>query len=445
MQKKLMKKSLLAVFAMSTVASVAHADVAVFGNDKIDVEVYGILDAAVGHVQHSLSVDPQFPGSVNPISPVKIKGTPSSVTGVFNGGISDSRIGVKGGMDLGNDMKAFFTLEEGINLPTGQANDAAAALASNAGPAGSATTASANSSLNGQFFNRLAFVGLSDGQLGSVALGRNDAPMYDIAKKYDPVQNADLLGPLGFSGSIGGGGGVSENKRIDSSLKYTNKIGPVNFGALYKFGGIAGAASAGSGFTLNGGYEEGNFGVQAAYQTFKDAVKGASGTVANTVAVTVLDTKAFMIAARYNFGAATAKIGYETYTLSAPSKTLNTAAPFGFSYYGQTIDPTPGKGVTNFSSAPQTTNLGWVGGDYNFTEKFNLAAGLYDISLQQSGDSKQLSGDQRILSLLADYHFTKSFDAYAGLMYSSFSGDQYPSATYYQSNSIVAAGVRFKF
>ena len=440
MQKKLMKKSLLTVLVMSTVASAAHADVAVLDNGKVNVEVYGILDSAVGHVQHSLSVDPQFAASVNPVSPVKNNGTvPSSVTGMFNGAMQDSRIGVKGSVDLGNDMKGFFTLEEGFNLPTGQVNDAAAAMASNS-PTATATTASANSSLNGQVANRQAFAGLSDAKWGSIAVGRNYAPMYPLVKAYDPVPS-DLFSPIGFSGTYGGGGGVSENTRVDSSLKYTNKVGSFNFGTLYKFGGTAGATSAKSGFTLDGGYEEGSFGVQAAYQAFNDALKGAPGAVANTVTVTNYDTKAFMIAAKYKFNdAATAKFGYETYTLSAPSEAIATAA---FSYYGKTINA-----PTNFSSAPQTTHIVWVGGDYNLTEKLNLAVGLYDVSLQQSDDLVQKSGDQRYLSLLADYHLTKALDTYAGLMHASFSGNAFPTtgaSAIYSSNLVSAVGVRFKF
>ncbi len=444
--KMKMKKSLLAVLVMSTFASAAHADVAVSGSDKINVEVYGILDAAIGHVQHSLSVDPQFAPSVNPVTPVKTS-VPSSVTGMFNGGMQDSRIGVKGSVDIGNDMKGFFTLEEGFNLPTGRVNNNAAAMASNGGPTGSATTASASSSLDGQFANRQAFAGLSDAKWGSIAVGRNYAPMYPLVKAYDPVPS-DLFSPIGFSGVYGGGGGVSENARVDSSLKYTNKIGSFKFGTLYKFGGTAGATSAKSGFTLDGGYEEGNFGVQAAYQVFNDAVKGTpSSTQTNAVDVANYDTMAFMIAAKSNFGAATAKFGYETYTLSAPSETIALAAA---SYYGQTISSVNNFTTAGVTNAPQTTHIVWIGGDYNFTEKFNLAGGLYDVRLQQSADAVpvQKSGDQRYLSLLADYHLTKSLDTYAGLMYASFSGNAFPTtgaSAVYSSNLVTAVGMRFKF
>jgi predicted porin len=160
----------------------------------------------------------------------------------------------------------------------------------------------------------------------------------------------------------------------------------------------------------------------------------------NTVAVTAYNTKAYMLAAKYKINdAATVKIGYESYTLGAASDNI---ALGPVNYYSQNIAV---GGATSWAKDDKVAHVLWLGGDYNFTEKFNLAAGYYDVSLQQSADLGQNSGDQRYYSLLADYHFTKTFDAYGGVMYSSFSGNQYPSATYYTSNNITAVGVRFKF
>ena len=166
------------------------------------VELYGVLDAAVGHEEYSLSADPNFPATVNPVSATKSASVTNSVNGMFNGGIQDSRWGIRGTEDLGGGMKAFFTLESGFDITSGALNNGAAALANNS-PASKQSTTSANTSLDGQLFNRQAFVGISDANLGSIALGRNYAPFYDIAVGYDPVQNAQLFSPLCFSGTIG--------------------------------------------------------------------------------------------------------------------------------------------------------------------------------------------------------------------------------------------------
>lgn len=400
------------------------------------VEVYGVIDAAVGHLEYSLSADSNFPATVNPLSATKTS-VNSAVNGLFNGGIQDSRWGIRGSEDLGGGMKAFFTLESGFNINSGALNNGTAALASNS-PTGH--TVSANTSLDGQLFSRQAFVGLSDSTLGSIALGRNYAPFYDIAVGYDPVQDAQLFSPLGFSGTIGGGGGVSEDTRIDNSIKYKNKFGDVNVSLLYKLGGVSGNSSAQSGVAAQVGYEAGPLGIQVAYEQFTDALKTGNSSVAGEIGVTDYDTTSWMVAGKYSFGDLTLRGGYETYTLKAPSDSI---ASLGItSLYGYTVDPT--KAVT-FASADQKTDIWFFGGDMNFTPALNLALGFYDQNPKKSDDSKQLNGNIYSYSALLDYHFTKRTDVYAGLMYSQYKGDQYPSATYNTSNYITAVGLRTKF
>jgi len=425
-----LNKKIIALGIMLAAASGAYA--------QSSVELYGVIDLGVGHVENSLSTDPNFPATVNPVSATKVA-VNTGVTGMFNGGIQDSRWGLRGSEDLGNGMKAFFTLESGFDANNGSLNNGAAALANNSPKA---VTVSANTSLDGQLFNRQAFVGLSDQALGSIAFGRNYAPMFEIVVDYDPVQDAQLFSPLGFSGTIGGGGGVSEDTRVDNSIKYKNKIGDVNFGVLYKLGGVAGNTSAQSGYTFNLGYEAGPFGIQAAYENFTDALKTSNSTVAGEINVTNYNTQAFMIAAKYKFGEATIRGGFEEYTLKTPSDTL---ASLGLTtLYGYTI-ANAAAASANFSADNQTTDIWWIGGDYNFTPQLNLALGFYDQNPKQSDDLKQLSGNIYSYSALLDYHFSKRSDVYAGLMYSSYKGDNYPSATYNTSNYITAIGIRHKF
>jgi predicted porin len=425
-----LKKKLISL-GILLAANGAHA--------QSSVELYGVLDVAVGTEEYSLSTNSSFPATVNPVSATKSASTPNSVHGMFNGGISDSRWGLRGTEDLGGGMKAFFTLESGFDATSGQVNNGAAALASNSP---TASTASANTSLDGQLFNRQAFVGLSDSKLGSIAFGRNYAPIFDICVNYDPVQNAQLFSPLGFSGTIGGGGGVSEDTRVDNSIKYQNKIGAFNFGALYKFGGVAGNNAAEGGYALNAGYEDGTFGIQGAYEVFTDALKTSTSSVAGDVNVTNYDTTAFFIAAKYSFGEATIRGGYETYTLKAPSDSLvslGVTSIFGYSIGNATA------ASANFSAAEQTTDVWFIGGDYNFSRSLNLALGFYDQNPKASDDNKQLNGNIYSYSALLDYHFSKRTDVYGGVMYSQYKGDQYPSATYNTSNYIAAVGIRTKF
>jgi GBP family porin len=425
------KKLIAASIGLMLAASGAMAQ-----TSGTSVELYGVLDVAVGHVENSLSTDSNFPASVNPVSATSTK-INTGVTGMFNGGIQDSRWGIRGTEDLGGGMKAFFTLESGINVNSGEVNNGTAGLANNSP---TAATVSANTSLNGQLFNRQAFVGLSDANLGSVAFGRNYAPIFDIVVAYDPVQAAQLFSPLGFSGTIGGGGGVSEDTRVDNSIKYKNKIGDVNFGAIYKLGGTSGSSSAQSAYTFNVGYEAGPFGIQAAYENFTDALKTGASKVAGSIAVTDYNTDAFFIAAKYQFGDATIRGGYETYTLKAPSDSWASLGLTSLYNY-------PVAAGTTFASADQTTDVWFIGGDYNFTPALNLSVGFYDQNAKQSGDLKQLDGNIYSYSALLDYHFTKRTDAYVGMMYSQYKGNQYslPFVSDNSNNYIAAFGIRTKF
>ncbi len=405
------------------------------------VELYGILDVAVGHVEHSFSVDPNFPFGVNPVSPTSSVHVTNSVNGMFNGGISDSRWGIRGSEDLGGGVKATFVLESGFNVPDGALNNGTASLANNTS---SGPNVSANTSLNGQLFNRAANVGLAESSLGALTFGRNYGPIFDITVAYDPVQAADLFSPLGFSGTYGGGGGVSEDTRIDNSVKYKNKIGDVNFGGFYKFGGVAGSNSAQSAWGINGGYEAGPFGIQAAYEEFTDALKTGNSAIPGDINLTNYNTDAFFIAAKYHFGDATVRGGFESYTLKAPSDTL---VSMGItSLYGYTVGNATSASA-NFSAADQKTDIWFIGGDYNFTPQLNLALGFYDVQPKASSDSKQLDGNAYYYSALLDYNFSKRTDVYAGFMYDSFKGANFtaPFALYNTSNYITAVGMRTRF
>lgn len=449
--KNLTAASIAVLFAAAQ--GCAHADVDVISGDKVDVDIYGVLDLAYGTVQHSLGINPQYSQSVNPVSPALINRTASSAatsrqSGLFNGALQGPRIGIKGDYDLGKGLSAFVTLEEGFDLTSMRENNNASTLTANGGVA---TTVSSGGSRNGQLFSRLAIIGLSSDKYGTVAVGRNNAPIYDVISKYDPAQNAQLFSPLGFSATYGGGGGVSEDARIQNSIKYSNKIGSFNFGAISNYRGAAGDTSAKSGYGFNIGYTQDKLGIQAAYQAFVDALSGSAGALPNTVKVSAYDTTAFVVALRYKIAdEASLKLGYESYTLSAPSDLLTLS---NVNYYGQTVNAV----TSNRNIAPRTTNILFIGGSYDFTEKLYAAGGLYNISLQQSADytptsagnsvakTGQAKGDQRYLSLFVDYHFTQYLDAYAGFMYGSFSGAAFPSTIYYSSNSITATGLRYTF
>jgi len=417
--------------------------------------LYGILDTAVGTVSNQYGIDPTFPASVNPYSTTKAA---TSTTGMFNGGIQDSRWGLKGSEDLGGGMKANFQLESGFNLPTGQLNNGAAALIAASGNGATSGTPpvtkaqdtlnnAANTSLNGQLFNRTAWVGLSDSKLGEIRVGKTYNFIYDTVVAFDPVQAAQLFSPLGFSGGLGGGGGVSEKTRLDNSVTYKNKIGPVTVGAQYQFGtGINGSNTIGSSYGFLLGYEAGPFAIQANYYNATDALKAGLSLTAGDVTLTNYNSSTYMIAAKYDVTSqATVKAGFESITLSTPSDQLTAAmVP---SYYGYTVGGLANSTYTNAihnsptSDGNLVTNVYWLGGDYKITSALNLAVGYYYQDVQAYGATK--AGNVSSYSGLLDYNFSKRTDVYAGISYSTYGGDGY--SAYQQNNSIYAVGIRHKF
>lgn len=89
-------------------------------------------------------------------------GKDGSLTKLVGGAASTSRIGFKGSEDLGGGLSAFFILETGIKLDSGQVDAA------------------------GSIFNRQALVGLKGG-FGAVALGRQYTPYHNtLVQVVDP-------------------------------------------------------------------------------------------------------------------------------------------------------------------------------------------------------------------------------------------------------------------
>jgi predicted porin len=449
-----MKKKLLAIAALSGLVGQAYA---------ADVELFGVLDETLGTVNHSLSVSPTFPATIDPQNPQKANGT-GSVTGLFNGGISPSRWGIRGSEDMGNGMKASFWLESGFNLPSGSISSGAQAIAADNALGATGNTsgqAAAATSINGQLFNRQAWVGIEDAKLGKLMFGRVYNPGFDIVVEMDPVQAAQLFSPLGFSGTFGGGLGATEDLRNDGSVRYTNKIGNVNFGGLYKFGGVAGSTSAQSGWVLNGGYDNGTLGIQGAYGSFKDVMNAGNVSAALTTApatgaqfgVSLFNTQGTMIGAKYKVtDAATLKAGWQHFNRTLPSDPVAAANTLG-TYYGSTV------AITNLGSNRGFDTF-WIGGDYNFTPNFNLAVGYYDIGYEQSvngcgssSTTNQCNGDLKYYSVLADYKLSKRTDVYAGAMLQTISGAQftYPNVSisstnqYYTNNAVYGVGIRHRF
>ncbi|CAJ0858664.1 Outer membrane porin protein [Ralstonia sp. LMG 32965] len=205
------------------------------------VTLYGLIDTGIEYVSHA---------NTNGNGLTRIP----SVTGTL-----PSRWGLRGAEDLGNGMKAVFTLESGFNTDTG------------------------TSGQGGRLFGRQAWVGLSS-DYGTVTLGRQ----YSMV--FLSLADADILGPSQYA--IGSLDAYIPNARTDNTVAYKGTFSGLTVGATYSFGRdaaggvpasgtcageVAGNASACRAMSAMLKYDAATFGVAGAYEE----QRGGTGATAS--------------------------------------------------------------------------------------------------------------------------------------------------------------------
>ena len=170
-----MKKSLLAVAAMTAFAGAAQA--------QSSVTVYGILD--VGYVGSSYSGTAVTAPTTGPgviVADAAGQSHKATMNAFGASAESTSRLGFKGTEDLGGGNQALFTIEMGIN------------------PMGNGT---AGTSSSGQIaWNRQTFAGLHKNGIGAVTVGTQYTPMFDVASITDAAGQNNMVGNAIYSGSL---------------------------------------------------------------------------------------------------------------------------------------------------------------------------------------------------------------------------------------------------
>lgn len=453
-----MKKSLLAIATLSAIAGTAHADDGLFSFSKGDttLSLYGVLDAAVVSQNHALSFNNTLPNQS--YSYAKTFANAPSRTGAVNGGLSDSRWGIKGSTGLFGDTKAIFNFESGFDITNMKLNNAAKSLAQNSGVGASAQQSmNADSSLNGGMFDRAAWAGIQ-GSWGTLTYGTQNNPVKDAIGAYDPVKS-DTFSPFGESGTVGGGVGSSEQSRMHHSVKYTNKFGNgFDMSLAYQFGNDV-TSSWGNTYAARVGYENGPFGLTAAYSSSKDAVVAGNNTNAGsfgTIKLNIYDVSGYVLAGKYKpVSDATIEAGYEHFQRKAPGDGGVRAVGSLWSipvYNGATAGTT----VAGFGAGiSQNFNIFFLGGDYNIMPALNLAVGYYNTKADPRSDNPVAGNtDYKIdtWSAVLKYAFTKSLDLYAAVTANKFGGGAYTapaaaSAGVMPATNVTAYGLgaRFKF
>ena len=184
-----MKKSLLAVAAMTAFAGAAQA--------QSSVTVYGILD--VGFIGGNTTVNNSAAASPTPTS-LKTTGNQFGQSAE-----STSRLGFRGAEDLGGGLSAVFTTEFGL--------------------APQEADVSGNSNLGLQ--NRQTFVGLKKNGLGQAAIGTQYTGIHTAVAATDPGQANNIMGNVIYpfsSGPAANGATTASGNTIAYTVRMSNAL-----------------------------------------------------------------------------------------------------------------------------------------------------------------------------------------------------------------------------
>ena len=430
-----MKKSVLALVVMSAIASVA-------GAAEGSIEIYTILDDSVAHIEHSLPTSDVHTFGFNSYNvPAQDQGTRWAVV---SGAEQMSRYGVQGNETFSNGMSGFFKLEGAMNTASGQIANNGRSVLNNANDL---STISSASSINGQAFSRAQYVGISYPLFGSIQVGRTVVFSTEQISEFDPLHASGLYSPIGYSGTIGGGLGITENGRFDNSIRYDNKIGDVSFGLQYKIGQTDSSEAADLGTALEGmvAYRGGPLSVELAASETKNTPSLSYKLFTNDVGLRVSNSFGFMLGGKYDLTPKAAIFaGVEHTDQTIPSGSNNWSAQIT-SYYNMPIAGLVTAKAFNSAWGDAPIRVLWVGADYRFTDAFSLSVGYYNVNNEANSHNDQYTNQQ--FAIMPDYKLNERFDVYAGLMIAHYSGaylTQFSPITLATGNVLYGIGLRAK-
>ena len=418
------------------------------------ITLYGIIDVGLQYETHGAPFSDYHPaGSANIVQ----KNSRQSVFGATPSNMSQSRIGLQALEPLAMGDFAFVgRVETFFNPQSGNISDAQKSQVLNNGKAAADQSTNLNSSVAGQAF-QTSYAGIASKTFGTLTFGRQLTLLGDAINKYDPNYGSQAFSLIGMSGTYAGGGDT-EDKRLDSSLKYNGTFGNiVHLGLLYKFNGSNGGAN--TAYQAQLGAEFAGLSVDGYYAKAKSAISlsplsvaqfaalPAGYSVTNSLAGTVSDNTSYGLMALYKIDVFKFFVGYENIKYENPSQPL----PAGFVDIGGYVLAF----VNNAAyDKAKILNVYWGGVRYTVIPKLDLTGAFYGYHQNSyagganagctTNANGACSGSFESFSFDADYQFTRRFDAYAGVMYSGVK-DGVSNGYIKTTNLNPTLGVRFKF
>jgi predicted porin len=446
------------------------------------ITLYGAYDVGVGWVSHGL---PENAVNYEGESLVNRNGYQHRFL-VAPNNLSQTGFGIKGKQEFAPGWFVVFNASTGINPQSGLLANASATQIVNNGLPRASYSFAIDGARAGQPFNDQYYGGISSTHFGELTFGRQRSLGTDAMLQYDPASGAYSFSYIGYNGTMAGGGDT-EDSRWDDAVKYRLTLGPVHFGAMYKFAdGSAGcydpAAAAGNpwtatsctpqsahnnawGFDLGGtiGPDRRKFSADAVFQHYNQAISvlnpllgpqssatphlgytqsltdsidttpinGGDGlgpnliSTDNTVYGIVTDNNAVMVAVKYTWDPIKFFAGYEYIWQNNPQNPLGVGASDQGGYIMSGVED-------NNLDSEKLVNIWWTGAKYTYRSKTDFTFAWYqqrqnDFRLPptcsaSAGFRASCAGTLNEGSFYLDHHFTKRFDAYAGIAYSWVSG-----------------------
>jgi predicted porin len=419
------------------------------------ITLFGVIDIGLQYETHGAPFSDSHPAGSNNI--VQKYGRESAF-GATPSNMGQSRVGLQGAEPLIADWQAIFKIETFFNPQSGQISDAQKSMVSNNGRSVATQGVNLNSSVAGQAF-QTAMVGFSSKTFGTVTYGRQLTLVADGVGKFDPNYGSQAFSLIGMSGPYAGAGDT-EDKRLDSSLKYCATFADVmHIGALYKFNGSNGAVNTAFQFDL--GAEYAGAALDAYYSTVNDAIANAPLSAAqvtalpalgysidNSLSATISDNTAYAVMGLYKIGPLKFFASFEYIQFANPKTPLGA----GFTDIGgYTL------AFVNNGAFPKNKILQvyWAGARYTVMRQLDLTFAYYNVHQNSYGTgaaagcatsvAATCSGTLDAYSFDADYSFSKRLDAYVGAMYSAVH-DGFANGYLFHTNNInPTIGVRYKF
>jgi predicted porin len=254
-----MKKSLLAVAAMTAFAGAAQA--------QSSVTVYGLIDAGVGSSSITSGT-----GGANTTKQNFVGGfTSSNGTGMEAG----SRLGFRGTEDLGGGLAAGFVLETGVNFSNTQSTTTA--------PVATDSTLANGSAMFGNVRN--AYASLGNKSFGELRIGTQDSLAKNIIGFYDPTKEANITGGVsltqqGLTTSFS----QAATYQAPTMSGVTVRAQYANDGSTYGNVGTTNVSTTNNAWSASAKFDQGPLSIGAVYES-RLQFTPAAGTASNAVAL----------------------------------------------------------------------------------------------------------------------------------------------------------------